>query len=85
MASSIYRKYHYEIEWEIQDGFDTQIVNAEFCREAVSELDAVTYAIDWMRTKCVNSSNLMYCRVEEVFDSEMRSNVLMWIGEQKGR
>lgn len=81
MASSIYRKYHYEIEWEMQEGFDTKIVNTEFCREAVSELDAVTYAIDWMQTKDVNSSNLMYCRVEEVFDSEMRSNVLMWIGE----
>ena len=81
MASSIYRKYHYEIEWEMQEGFDAKILNVEFCREAVSELDAVTYAIDWMRTKCVNSSNLMYCRVEDVFDSEMRSNVLMWIGE----
>ena len=81
MGFSIYKKYHYEIEWEMHEGFDKKIVNAEFCREAVSELDAVTYAIDWMRTKCVNSSNLMYCRVEEVFDSEMRSNVLMWIGE----
>lgn len=81
MTSSIYRKYHYEIEWEMHEGFDTKIVNAEFCREAVSELDAVTYAIDWMQTKGVNSSNLMYCRVEEVFGSEMRSNVLMWIGE----
>ena len=81
MDSSIYRKYHYEIEWEMQEGFDTKIVNAEFCRWTVSELDAVSYAIDWMQTKRVNSSNLMYCRVEEVFDSEMRSNVLMWIGE----
>lgn len=81
MDSSIYRKYHYEIHWEMQEGFDRKFVNAEFCREAVSELDAVTYAVDWMQTKGVNSSNLMYCRVEEVFDSEMRSNVLMWIGE----
>lgn len=81
MTSSIYKKYHYEIEWEIKEGFDTKILNVEFCREVVSEFDAVTYAIDWMRTKHVDSSNLMYCRVEEVFDSEMRSNVLMWIGE----
>lgn len=81
MAFSIYRKYEYEIEWEMRKGSDTKIVNAAFCRGAVSELDAVTYAIDWMQTKGINSSNLMYCRVEEVFDSEMRSNVLMWIGE----
>ena len=81
MIPNIFRKYHYEIEWEIKEGFDTKIVNAEFCREATSEFEAVSYAISWMLTKDIDSSNLMYCRVEEVFDSAMRSNVLMWIGE----
>ena len=51
--------------------------------ETTSEFDAITYAIDWMKRRNINASNLMYCRVEEVFDSELRTNVLLWIGEQK--
>ena len=80
---SIYKKYKYEIEWEHVIDFDlnTKIVNAEFCRLASNEFDAILYAINWMLEHEIDSSNLMYCRVEEVFDSEMRTNVLLWIGE----
>ena len=74
---NIRKKYRYEIEWEENDNF----YNADFCREVTSEFDAVTYAIDWIKTKGIDTSKLMYCRVEEVFNSEMRSNVLLWIGE----
>ena len=73
----MYRKFRYEIEWES----DGKFLNADFCRDTTSEFDAVTYAIDWMLTKKINATNLMYCRVEEVFDSEMQANVLLWIGE----
>lgn len=82
------RKYRYEIEWEFwnccerKDVYISSIVKqASFVRECDSEFDAITYAIDWMESRKINASNLMYCRVEEVFDSEMRTNVLLWIGE----
>ena len=82
---TIYKKYKYEIEWEIPNEnlqrFNWVTGSAEFCKEVVSEFDAVTYAIDWMRTHAIDSSNLLYCRVEEVIDSELRTNVLLWIGE----
>ena len=80
------RKYHYEIQWQRFDGIlydrkTVQFASAEFCRETDSEFDAITYAMDWMKSRKINASNLMYCRVEEVFDSEMRTNVLLWIEE----
>lgn len=78
------RKYHYEFEWEKGNNTNIcigQFYHEEFNRECASEFEAVCYAIKWMRVEGINSSNLMYCRVEEVFDSEMRTNVLLWIGE----
>lgn len=78
------RKFHYE--FELEKGINKNICMGEFRhyefeQEFTSELAAVIYAIQWMEIWGVNSSNLMYCRVEEVFDSEMRTNVLLWIGE----
>lgn len=78
------RKYHYEFDWENDTNTNIcigQFCHAEFNKECVSEFEAASYAIDWMRSQGIDSSNLMYCRVEEVFDSEMRTNVLLWIGE----
>lgn len=77
------RKYRYEIEWEnnIIKNLNKQLKIIEFYEEFNTEFEAVTYAINWMLTNDIDSSNLMYCRVEEVFDSEMRTNVLLWIGE----
>ena len=80
---SIYKKYKCEIEWEHLIDFDlnTIIANAEFCFQAVSEFVAIKYVMNWMEKRGIDDSNLMYCRVEEDFDSEMRTNVLLWIGE----
>ena len=84
-----YRKFDYEIEWkkeidiieekEVRKGF--VIAEAHFVKECVSEFDAVTCIIDWMQTQHIDSSNLMYCKVEEVFETDFHRNVLMWIGE----
>ncbi len=80
----MFKKYHYEFDWE--NGNDTNVCTGQYChaefnKECASELEAVRYALCWMVSKNINQYNLMYCRVEEVFDSEMRTNVLLWIGE----
>lgn len=80
------RKYHYEFEWETYAIGSTAALykcfdSKEFTKEFDDEFSAVCYAIDWMQNRGIDSSNLIYCRVEEVFDSEMRTNVLLWIGE----
>lgn len=78
------RKFHYEFEWENGDNTNiciSQYNHAEFNVECDSEFEAIVYAVKWMETTGIDSFNLMYCRVEEVFDSEMRTNVLLWIGE----
>ena len=82
------RKYRYEFEWGIdklsqEDEFEvnTEYFVEDFELDCYSEFDAVVYAVEWMERRGIDSSSLMYCRVEEVFDSEMRTNVLLWIGE----
>ena len=79
------REYHYEIEWDkgsIDDEvYEFETVTKTFYKEFATEFEAVVYAIKWMKENDIDSFNLMYCRVEEVFDSEMRTNVLLWIGE----
>ena len=84
-----YREFEYEIEWERKPIVECpycgekHIVKqrAHFIKECVSEFDALTYVVDWMQTKGINSENIKYCIVEEVLNIETFRNVLVWIGE----
>lgn len=78
-----YRNFHYEIEWENGGSSfeDFDVNHIEFSHDFFTEFEAVLYAFNIMNEKGINQFNIMYCRVEETFDSEMRTNVLLWIGE----